>query len=349
MTNEEKIREAIRTSCFKHGEGFLEPQFYSDEIYSSLHDEATALCKRYASDATFFFVDGIARQAAAVHAPKAVLVYKGMVEHILRLASMLCSVVQTPTPATEARIMPWSGRLEQWLSKNDFDSQCPEYWWLSSEEHRTVFDYIVLNLFRFVVLHEIGHIHHKHGWRRTQHAPNTLQINDLASETHWIAPPAGGQSGDEIIAIHAREIVADTFAFGVLTQLYPYDPDTPSHDSRSILENTAFGFASSLTTVAPYFWSMSVVNKMNEHAQTNKYPTHTFRTQAVESEALRLADELNFPQGIEILKGAMLTNFYHIAKITGDQSHAQSRLLLNDENHLKHYELVITEKPNWEN
>lgn len=344
--DEKKI--LIREMLFKKtGEGFLNPNFYDHEIYFDLHKEGTHLCREYALGVDFLFVDSQRRQAAALHDQKVVLVYRGMVDHLVNLASMLS--VATPTPSSvENTNPPWHTTPTSWLRKSPFDWENKAYWWLRSKDHKLLFDFYLKNLFRFIVLHELGHIYHKHGWRRKINSANDSGGEHVAPNIHTVLQSEELLDDSNRIATHAREIVADTFAFCELTNICRKEQIDPEEDIHS-LTPLVCGFATSLLVVGPLFWSMGVVNEMNEDVQTNPYPTHAFRLQAIESDALRLTEAITFPKGPEILHSAMKTTDGYIKEITGDHKYLYWRLKLNDPLHGEHYKLVIDEKTKWEN
>ncbi|WP_158300939.1 hypothetical protein [Chromobacterium sp. ATCC 53434] len=349
MTIDEK-KTRIRERLFnKTGEGFLESDFYDNDIYTDLHDEGVRLCLRYAPGFDFLFIDSQRRQAAVLHDVEVVLVYRGMVDHLLNLSSMLSAV--TPTPGSlenKSLPLPWKGSSTFWLEISPFDWENGSYWWLHNDDHKLIFNYYLKNLFRFIVLHELGHAYHRHGWRRKNTSSNDLGIEHVAPNVHEVLQSEESRSDVNRIAGHAREIVADTFAFCELTKICRVEAIDPTEDIYS-LPPIVCGFATSLLVVGPYFWSMGLVREMNEDAQINQYPTHAFRLQAIESDALRFADEINFPYGLEILHGAMKTTVSYIEKISGDQSYLHWRLKMNDHQHSEHYNLVINEKAKWEN
>lgn len=347
MNLDEKKNFIIENLFKKTGERFLDPDFYDSEIYVDLCKEGKRLCLIYASGVDFLFVDSQRRQAAAIHDQAVVLVYRGMVDHLLSLASMLSSV--TPTPSVvENTSPPWHEASTSWLKTGPFDWKNKSYWWLHSKDHKLLFDFYLKNLFRFIVLHELGHIYHKHGWRRKSTSPTESGAEHVAPNIHEALQSNDSLYNSALLAMHAREIVADTFAFCELTNICKKETTDPAETIRS-LTPIACGFAASLCVAGPFFWSMGLVNEMNEDVQTNPYPTHAFRLQAIESDALRLADEINFPHGLEILRSAMKTTVSHIEKISGDQSYLNWRLKLNNPLHVEHYNLVIDEKVKLEN
>ncbi|CAB5670327.1 Uncharacterised protein [Delftia tsuruhatensis] len=348
MTIEEK-KAFLKAHVFKNGENFISPESCDCLTYLKLMRNGVQLCQKYNNEIDFLLVDGSMRQAVAIHNPKVVVVYKGLIEHILRLASMICATLDAPTPRPANWIAPWRTLgYEDWLRSGGFDLKNKEYWWLFCAEHRLCFDYYVENLFEFVVLHEIGHIFHKHGWRRTVRKNSSLVVHDCATNVHQSNKINDDISADERIAAHAREIVADTFAFNQLAkkwrQLQEQYGEAPSQHG-AMLE----ALINALLLGAPFFWSLGVIHRMNERTQKNPYPTHMFRLHAVESDALRLAHEWGTPHGSFILNGTMKSNTKLIADITGDDSHLLSRLEMNEEVHGSHYKLIIEEKHNWEN
>ncbi len=78
----DSVEEYIKRTIFsKTGETFLDLSSQEDILYSELNDIGQWLCKDYIKgDSSFYLLDSVQVQAAAVHGHQAVLVYKGMLD-----------------------------------------------------------------------------------------------------------------------------------------------------------------------------------------------------------------------------------------------------------------------------
>ena len=85
------VEEYIKKNIFsKTGEAFFDFSLEEDDIYSVLNDVGQVLCRKYVEgDSSFYLLDSVRVQAAAIHGYQAVLVCKGMLELIFRASAMM--------------------------------------------------------------------------------------------------------------------------------------------------------------------------------------------------------------------------------------------------------------------
>lgn len=180
--------------------------------------DAEAMCgpNAVASGAQFAFIEGYEMQAVAIQDENGEIfgMYAGMFWMLCRLASSIAG--SGIFPAMEGGEEPsWAPDLTKSLrtprelldEKTPFDWQLEAAGWKQHPQRQMLF-YVVLSiLVRFVLLHEVGHLHHDHGRRR----PASAMVVDQ------VAPSLLEPS--EAIPSQAREILADTFALSALVKI----------------------------------------------------------------------------------------------------------------------------------
>lgn len=317
-----------------------------DDTYSRLANIATALCtKIIPGDSSFYLVDCSKKNATVLPDLAVVVVFKGMLDFIFRAASIVAAATTCPTPAPVGIVTPWALNLCHWFEEGPFFFDNERYWWLQSPDRRAVFDYIVDNLFRFVVLHEIGHFHNMHRARR-----EALSNDESAS------PSNSTYEATEDFSIHVREIIADTYAFQFLLQEI-FEKLTEGDDLINNRRDVAAAmksesFAIALHTIQLYFWLSAAISRAGAHFAVNamEYPPHAFRMQAIESTALEHAN-LILPSALanKSLARAMETTQTISETVAGTENFIMWRIKLNEPAFLTHYEKICQGSPNWAN
>lgn len=286
------VEDFIREKMFSRtGETFFDYEYAEDDIYQQLNTTGIRLISTFIpGNSSFYLVESQQVQAVAIHDNHTVMVYKGMLEYIFRIVSMMAGAESRHRDPATKRFMPWEGNTGSWLQGGEFDWKNEKYWWLREPDWRQFFDKIVDMLFTFVVLHEIGHLHNLHGERRT-----VINKGDTpAASDNLLIHRAVEEDGDKILvdrlAGHAREIVADTFAFQFMIDEFKYvffpELRLPSIDSalRSAME--VANFVTCLYGVAAYFWALHYRKPMANDSQLNDYPSHAFRLVSIEAASL---------------------------------------------------------------
>lgn len=324
-----------------------------DYLYRQLDLIGKCLCLEYVNgQSSFYLIDSVRVQAGAIHKYQTVLVFKGMLELIFRTSAMMVGAERRGKEPDEAFYEPWRDNLNLWINGGDFEWENDEYWWLHDEIHRNIFDMFVEAMFVFLVLHEIGHIHNLHGERRDDHT-----IKQPSTKEHLIfIHKAVGDSEDEVDAskkldAHAREIIADTYAFQfMLTELKKcFFPDS-EYDGVDAGALSATNFAICIYVVASFFWALSFQRPMRNDTQCEHYPSHAFRLVSIEAACLEhkvcRGDITLTRSGLE---GGMTS---YISKLTGAVSNNEFlkwRLTMNIPSNQEHYEKICAITPNWSN
>lgn len=175
--------------------------------------EAAQLCASLEPPACFTFNCDRQLQAYAVYSHWLVVITGGLFDFLCQLvgrvvANGLFSTVGQPNMQTWNPDLERSKQIPRKLVLDEpFDVKSPP--WTGDLERSGLFFYLLLTLFRFVVLHELGHFYHQHGNR----AGDVKIAMDIDSIGPRILPD------EEALNSQARELVADKFAMDKLLQL----------------------------------------------------------------------------------------------------------------------------------
>ncbi len=335
----ENIERRVAEKHFRNGEGFLQiyPDDQDGEMYGSLLRKGREICASLPGDKVrLYFVDAVSCQAGADSELKTLLVWKGMLDLVFKLASLV-TVHSRPVPSRDlAALLPWREDIKAWLRGGVFDWESPDYWWLYNPEYRITFNTFSLAIFSFILLHEVGHFHNLHAVRREERC----------------AKQQGESAADRArLEQHAREVIADTYAFQFLMDELKQKlfPDEGLYHRERHIEITAACFTFALISASAVFWGFSVVIPMDESHQENGYPGHAFRLRAIQSAALEhgingLEPRIAYPTVSMAIKQC----FEIFEDIVNGDFVAWSQAL-QDPIHGAHYEKVCEEVRHWSN
>ncbi|TAN59440.1 MAG: hypothetical protein EPN20_15090 [Magnetospirillum sp.] len=146
-------------------------------------------------------------QAAAGYDPPTILVAGGLATRLCKLAAQLVTAgvfVAFGSAKPEWRPEKELGlsMVEKHLAANDFIWNSAYLPWINDAERQQLFAFLVSSLTRFIVLHELGHIHFGHSRANEKQIPMSID-GDAADE----------DERREAIKSQAKEIVADSYAF----------------------------------------------------------------------------------------------------------------------------------------
>ena len=100
----------------KTGEAFLDLSIQEDVIYSEFDFVGRMLCQKYIEgDSSFYLLDSVQVQAAAVHGHQAVLVCKGMLDLIFRTSAMMVGAERRQKSPEDEFYEPWINNLSYCL------------------------------------------------------------------------------------------------------------------------------------------------------------------------------------------------------------------------------------------
>lgn len=288
----DSVEAYIRERIFsKTGETFLDLSLQEDIIYSEFNDVGRWLCEQYITgDSSFYLLDSIQVQAAAIHGHQAVLVYKGMLELIFRTSAMLVGAERRQKFPGEEFYEPWKNNLSHWFKYAEFNWSDERYWWLRRDDFRKAFEMFSEGLFVFLLLHEIGHLHNLHGDRRIKNSRTTTSASSSGVDEVFVHEALGsGEAMSEAdrLAAHTREIVADTYAFKfMIVELRESLLPESEYSGRDEMGLRVLNFSVCHYMIASLFWGFSLQQPMRNDTQEDDYPSHLFRLQSIESAAL---------------------------------------------------------------
>lgn len=343
------VEEFIRSTMFpKTGEAFLNTETQADPLYSHLRYVGEELCKEFVPGASsFYFIDGVRIQACAIHKYQVVLVYRGMLEFVFRIASMMAGSNRRMKSPEDQFYEPWRPSVQSWLAGEEFDWEDDRYWWLAHDDYRLFFDAAAEGIFKFLVLHELGHLHNMHGTRR-----EPRQVNEgLHAGTHKAVDDAQEDSSSDQLAAHAREIVADTFAFQFLFEdtrkkiLLIEELQTSGNEAPCIA-----AYSLSICYVAAFFWSLGFILKVSNESQEDRYPSHLFRLASIEAASLEHGIcGMNARHAAFALHSGMDAYVRMLNPLSESDGFVHWRLRTNEPAHHHHYESICQEVSNWAN
>lgn len=258
----ELVEDYIRRKIFsKTGEAFLDLSIQEDVLYSELDFVGRMLCRKYIEgNSSFFLIDSVRVQAAAVHGHQAVLVCKGMLDLIFRTSAMMVGAERRQNFPGDEFYEPWRNNLSYWFKSAEFEWSDERYWWLQGD-HRKAFEMLAEGIFVFLVLHEIGHLHNLHGERRAGNSKSASSSSLPGADEIFVHEALGGcgaLSEEDRLAAHTREVIADTYAFQFMLvelreSLFP-ESEYGDRDEDAL---RVMSFGMCIYMVASLFWALS--------------------------------------------------------------------------------------------
>ena len=285
------VESYIKRQIFsKTGEAFLDLSIQEDVIYSEFDFVGRMLCQKYIEgDSSFYLLDSVQVQAAAVHGHQAVLVCKGMLDLIFRTSAMMVGAERRQKSPEDEFYEPWINNLSYWFKSAEFDWSDERYWWLHQDDYRKAFEMLAEGLFVFLVLHEIGHLHNLHGDRRAENSRPAPTSSSNADEifVHEALGDSEAMGEDDRLAAHTREVIADTFAFQfMLVELRECLLPESEYVGRDEGALRVLNFGMCIYMLASLFWALSFQRLMRDDTQEDDYPSHLFRLQSIEATSL---------------------------------------------------------------
>jgi hypothetical protein len=349
----ESVEAHIKASIFsKTAEQFLYCNGQDDEIYATLKLLGETLCAEYIpGQSSFYLVDGARVQAVAIHPYQTVLVCKGMLEFVFRLSSMMVGAERRQNFPDEQFYEPWCNRVWSWLNGGNLDWEDSRHWWLHDSAFRTVFNYCSKTIFTFIVLHEIGHLHHMHGARRLDKALQSGSFSVDEEVIHEAVAIHSAKTKADKISAHACEIAADTYAFQFLidevkSSIFDIEDYTSSGDQKTCVSS----YCMAIYSVASFFWGLSFIYKMQEDAQDNDYPSHAFRLHSIETACLehRICGMAQ-PHAVFALEFGMKSYTKKIICAARNEDFVHWRLKINHKQNQDHYYRICEAMSSWSN
>ncbi|MEE4920003.1 hypothetical protein V2K23_11395 [Pseudomonas alliivorans] len=349
------VEDYIKRQIFSEtGEAFLDLSIQEDVIYSEIDFLGRMLCQKYIEgDSSFYLLDSVQVQAAAVHGHQAVLVCKGMLDLIFRTSAMMVGAERRQKFPEDEFYEPWVNNLSYWFKSAEFDWSDERYWWLHQDDYRKAFEMLAEGLFVFLVLHEIGHIHNLHGDRRAGNSKSAPPSSSSSTDEVFVHEAlSGGEAMSEAdrLAAHTREIIADTYAFQFMLvelreSLLP-ESEYIGYDEGA-LRSVHFGVC--IYMVASLFWAFSFQRPMRNDTQEDDYPSHLFRLQSIEATSLEHQLAGGNKETYDGMALGIQTYTQKLICAAGDEGFVSWRMAANLPANHEHYKKVCEMTNEWSN
>jgi len=269
-----------------------EEQLKRNPHFFRLYQIGRDLCSDITEDTIdFHIVDSSSINAIAAYPTKSIVICRGALNAILRIAEAI--VESNLFPEMMGRFHPSVPKYEnsslQDVRKNilkpdeDFTLSHNESAWADDFERNNLFNIISELLISFLVCHEIGHHFNKHGDRRRRGEDFSVDVDEMQG-------PVGSGSLDK----QAIESVADDCGFQILVQKFDRRLRLPNPlriPSVSLLKNKFFQHQGGLMLrcyqiAFIYFWLMETPGWESVDPMEWLYPPAGFRLHTIYASSL---------------------------------------------------------------
>jgi hypothetical protein len=314
-------------------------------------EEAEKLCHEVTEIPVSFAFTASARiQAQALYEPRSVVMTWRLFNRLCHLSANLVSKglyvkLGKQKPPVWTKDPSRAGRpMTSFIDLSSFNWRETSAAWSSDPERQWLFAYVLLTIFRFVVLHELGHIHYKHGLRRGGH-PVSLEVDAI----HPTLYPE-----EDAIPSQARELVADEFAWRVLTKLQAIELELKANTVMGkgliskLLQTDRDRIRFLLSTIYLYFYSSDRHDWLAINPIHLSHPPSPFRWYTI---AAGFVEHGNFQIPADQAPGLFKDSFFEAASIVAvayDQLPDMKWLdILSTDQYKKLYAVLYQEIPKW--
>ncbi|MRV70685.1 hypothetical protein GJ700_02995 [Duganella sp. FT92W] len=350
MDNKKRSRLEQCLGFRKTGESFLDvASVESNPFFMLFNYDAEKLCELLTDGKVEFAIaDSIRRQAVSVGSEQAVVIYKGMLDAIFKIAARIVETgaliqlnenfrksMKTPQHAQTARAL-----LDETA---DFSWDETEYPWIKKREQQVIFMFSSNLLYRLVILHELGHLWHNHGER-----------NELIDSINIDEMFGNSQAGS--IESQARELIADNFAFDHLFAFTSFNLESQRFDEigRFLFTNLVpdkYELAVFCLQMAfVYFYFMDSESWRARSPSEWTHPPHPFRLQALYMAFL--ADgfgSIEKEHREQVFKRGVQLGDSTIERIFGTPNNLKWLSEMGQNSYKEHFEMLHKHLPRWTN
>ena len=316
------------------------------------HMQAQELCGVVGAD--FAFLESPIMQAVAIQCERSVVgVYAGMFWMLCRLASVVAGSGVFPAMKGDVEAK-WDPEVRRSLKTPrelleetvPFDWSMESIGWKQAGERQILFHTVLSLSFRFVVLHEAGHIVNDHQPRRKLHGADALLVDH--------PNPRLLDSKEEGVCSQAREIIADGFAFFHTIDTFSNELANGSHlEMAQIIRQrltpdapTLIRFA--LSVIFLYFRLSDRSDWQNLPIERLSHPPAPFRMKAL----FALLYETK-PLGIDeatagtIIRETMVNSDALMSVVLNTFPQPDWIEQISTPDHDRHFEVIHEQCPNW--
>lgn len=288
-------------------------------------------------------------QACAIHDDQLIVLTAGMFDMLCKLASSIVSAEIYPeigsenSPTWKPDTSNCNRPVRKLLDQNPFNWKLKPAW-SNDLDRMELFFQILSSMTRFVVLHEAGHLWHKHGTRNKYH--NRLEIDTIGANIL--------KNSQEALESQARELVADQFAFRQLLRALNNEVKHPTESEHrrnlrsALLSSEINQITFTLLTAYFYFYSVDTSNWNISEAHLYTHPPAPFRLKAILCDLLEFgALGLNPYECENIIYQANLTAEAIISITFKNFPDIDWLKSMSDDRLQNHFNNLCAEIPNW--
>lgn len=313
--------------------------------------QAKQLCGIVGAD--FVFLESPAMQAVAIQDERSVVgVYAGMFWMLCRLASVVAR--SGVFPAMKGDVEPeWNPEIRRSLKtpRELLEETVPFDWtmesigWNQAGERQILFYAVLALSYRFVVLHEAGHIVNDHQPRRRIHGADALLVD---------RPGPRMLDPEEAVRSQAREIIADGFAFLHTIETFNNELTNGSHLEMAqiirerLTPDTPTLIRFTLTVIFLYFRLSDRLDWQSLPFQRFSHPPAPFRMKALFA-LLYEAKPLGIDEGgaASIIREAMASGDALMSVALNVFPQPDWIKQISTPAHDLHFERIYEQCPNW--
>ncbi len=225
-------------------------------------------------------------QAAAAFEPPTIIVTMGLALNICKLAARLVgSGVFVKFGETDPK---WSPKeqiatsvIENELQEDIFIWNPAFFPWIDSGERQILYVFLVTSMFRYIVLHELGHVHFGHGRHRKSN--KLLMIDGVHEDCREYL---------KAIDLQAKEVVADGYALNAMLSYlnyeYSFDQLDPARQMlrEKMLPDARHRLRASLIAAFLVFQLLDRLDWTPEEARYASHPPAPFRMKTLYAASL---------------------------------------------------------------
>ena len=288
-------------------------------------------------------------QAYAIHNDQAIVITAGMFDLLCKLASSMVSRGMYPAVGTPSSTT-WNPEINNnllsvrgLLAKSSFNwGNGPS--WASDPDRLELFFQLLRTMARFVVLHEAGHLWHRHGERREE---------GYRFEVDLISPKL--LLSKQAVESQARELLADQFAFRLLLRgQHGEIQEPPANQSadnvrRALLSSPSAEITFGLVAIYFYFYAVDRLDWSVEDAHLYSHPPAPFRLKTLLADLIEFG-ALGMPphECQSVISHATLVAGAAIATTFRRFPDLNWLALMEDRRLSNHFAQLYNEIPNWQ-
>lgn len=215
--------------------------------------------------------------------------------------------------------------------------------WKSDKEKQFLFFYILDTMFKFLLLHEMGHLFHGHGNNQERKYSRNVETDSIDGDSRC----------SDGIDSQARELVADVFAFDLLVKLQLEELKEKSTEcmalflKEKILKTHKESLIFFLDCVYLYFYMIDSYKWKGKNLRDNSHPPAAFRLQTIYSSVLPNIEDILHVDEMLVLKDAYRRSNITAARIFDRSPDYDWLGSMDSPQYVELYTDIYNRVPNW--